>query len=61
MISIHRKDVPPFLRNGFLYTSLDSEDTESFEVPLNCFKKDTCIASMADLKAVLNSTRYWGV
>ena len=61
MISIHRKDVPPFLRNGFLYTSLDSEDTESFEVPSNCFKKDTCIASMADLKAVLHSTRYWGV
>jgi len=61
MKSIHRRDVPPFLRNGFLYASLDSEDTESFEVPSICFKKDTCITSVADLNAVLNSTRYWGV
>lgn len=61
MISIHRGDVPPFLKNSSLYPTLDSEDKEAFEVPSTCFKKDTCIQSMTDLEVVLNSIRYWGV
>ena len=61
MISIRRDDVPAFLKNGTLYPLLDSEDEESFDLPSNCFKKDTFVTSMSDLEVMLNSARFWGL
>jgi len=61
MISIKREDVPFLLKNGTLYSLLDSEDEESFDVPSNCFKKDASVTSMSDLEVLLNSARFWGL
>ena len=61
MISVVREDVPEYLRSGRLFQNLDSADEEKFEVPFECFKKDSMVTNILDLSFVLQSARFWGL
>jgi hypothetical protein len=59
MISIGREMVPVFLRSSGLFRALDSDDSQLFEIPSSCFKDDTSVISIRDLKSLLYTARYW--
>ena len=61
MTSIRRSDVPLYLRAGEFYQGLDPHDEDVFAVPDRCFKNDTKVQSVEDLKSLLDSIRFWGV
>jgi len=54
-------DVPPYLRDGSFYLSLDPDDKDTFEVPEFCVKSDTTVESSEDLKSLLMTVRFWGL
>ena len=61
METIHKSNVPYYLRNGSLYSALDDDENGPFEVPSECFKSSLQMNSLEDLRFVLRSLRYWGV
>ena len=58
---ITRHDVPTYLRSGSFFLNLDSSDTETFEVPSECFKRDPTVANTAELTFALQTARFWGL
>lgn len=60
MITLHKVNVPSFLRHGALYKALDQDD-ENFSIPAGCFKTDLNIDNDQDLSVLLSTLRFWGV
>ncbi len=58
LITIRRSEVPNYLHKSELYLSLDETDDE-FSVPSDCMKMNTRVQSLADLRNMLLTMRYW--
>jgi hypothetical protein len=55
-------DIPPYLRTGGFFTSLEkSDDNSTIELPMGVTKIDTTIASASALRDLLISLRFWMV
>lgn len=61
MLSIHRNEVPDYLRKGGFFSALDPEDDGAFEVPSDCFKTEMVVESQPDVAHLLRSLSFWGV
>ena len=57
-ITIRRSEVPNYLHKSELYLSLDETEDE-FSVPSDCMKMNTRVQSLADLRNMLLTMRYW--
>lgn len=58
---ISSDDVPTYLRSGSFFLNLDSSDTETFEVPSDCFKRNPTVTDNSELTFVLQTARFWGL
>ena len=61
LLTIKRSDVPQYLRSGCFYNSLDAQDDDAFEIPVDCFKDDPSVESEPALVHLLQTVRYWGL
>lgn len=59
MVLIHLNEVPPYLQCGALFASFDLNDDAQFEVPDECFKRETSVNDEADFASLLKSLRFW--
>ena len=60
-VNIKLSDIPEYLHSSALYKSLDTDDSGEIQIPDDCLKCDTSVASLAEFAQVLRITTYWGL
>ena len=62
MISIVCACIPPFLRDGTFYCSLNSEEQDSeIQMPAQCYAENDAIKDIDDFAQLLRVTAFWGL
>ena len=56
-ISLTINDIPDFLKDSELYKNIESDD--SFDVPIEFFKKELIIRTFKDLLSYIKIFDYW--
>lgn len=62
MISIVCACIPPYLRDGTFYCSLNSEEQDSeIQIPAQCYAENETIKDINDFAQLLRVTAFWGL
>jgi len=58
---LRRSDVPAYLRQSEFFLSLDRDDEDCFEVPVDCYKANLADIFLKELPVVFQTIRFWGL
>ena len=61
MISVSYASIPSFLHGSAFYKNLGDDPEGEISIPLECFKGDDSITTIAELEQILHVDRYWGL
>lgn len=61
MISITKVQVPSYLAGSEFYNSLDGDDCEVFNIPVENLKPNLTVNCVQDVAYLLRTLQYWGV
>lgn len=62
MIAINVGSIPPFLRDGSFYESLDTEELHSeIDVPESCYADKDAVTNITDFAKMIKVMSFWGL